>query len=75
MKQILTGMFMSDTRSRRGATFRQMIEKFVDEMVSVHGFMPAEARRIATNELQRGCDERAALRRSRFSLIQNDKPG
>jgi hypothetical protein len=53
MKQILTGMFMSDTRSRRGATFRQMIEKFVDEMVSVHGFMPAEARRIATNELQR----------------------
>jgi hypothetical protein len=63
---------MSDTGSRRAGTFRQMIEKFIDEMVSVHGFTPAEARKIAANELKRACDERAALRRSNFRVIQND---
>jgi hypothetical protein len=63
---------MSDTDRRRDATFRQVIEKFMNEMVRVHGFTFEEARRIAKNELQRAYDERAMLRRSRFRLIQND---
>jgi hypothetical protein len=69
------GENMSDTGHSRDATFRQMIEKFIDEMVSVHGFTFEEARRIAKNELQRSYDERAKLRRCRLRLVQNDNPG
>ena len=43
---------MSEADHLRDERFRQMLEKFLNDMVSVHGFSFAEAQRIATEEIQ-----------------------
>jgi len=55
---------MSEADHFRNERFPQMLEKFLNDMVSVHGFSFAKAPRIATEEIQRAYDE---IRRSRFT--------
>jgi hypothetical protein len=60
---------MSEADRFRDERFQQMLEKFLREMVTVHGRASAEAQRIATEEIQRAYDERIKVRRSRFTVI------
>ena len=60
---------MSDTARRQDATFRQMLEKFMNKMVTVHGFSPEEARHIVKGELQRAYDVRFT---SRLTGVKTD---
>jgi hypothetical protein len=61
---------MSEADHLRDERFRQMLEKFLNDMVSVHCFSFAQAQRIATEEIKRAYDERFKIRRSRLTVIE-----
>ena len=59
---------------RDEAAFRQMVERFLRNLVTVHGFTYEEARMTIGAELQREHDRRIMQRRSNIKVIQNNQP-
>ena len=56
------------------AALRQMVERFLQNLVTVHGLPYEEARMTVGSELQREYDRRIMHRRSSFRVIQNNQP-
>ena len=64
---------MSDTDPNQDEVFPQMLERFFNRLMTVHGLSHEEAW-ITKGELKRAYDERKRRRRSNFTLIRGEKP-
>jgi hypothetical protein len=64
------GIFMSETDFEDDKNFKSMIENFLQEMVTDHGFTFTTATAVVLGELQREYDQRVKSRRASFRVIE-----
>jgi hypothetical protein len=63
---------MRNTDYNQDEQFRQMLEQFLNRLMTVHG--RSEEARFSNDGLQRAYDDQKKLRRSNFNLIHGDEP-
>ncbi len=64
---------MCNTDYSQDEQFRQMLEQFLNRLITVHG-RSREETRFSKDELQRAYDARKELRRSNFRFIHGNEP-
>jgi hypothetical protein len=61
---------MGETDFENDKNFKRMIENFLQEMVTDHGFTFTAASALVLEELQREYDQRVKSRRASFRVIE-----
>lgn len=64
---------MCNTDYNQDEQFRQILERFLNRLVTGHG-RSLEETRYSKEECQRAYDEQKRLRRSNFRLVHKDEP-
>lgn len=64
---------MCNTDYNQDEQFRQILERFLNRLVTGHG-RSLEETRYSKEEWQRAYDEQKKLRRSNFRLVHKDEP-
>jgi tRNA-dihydrouridine synthase len=64
---------MCNTDYSQDEQFRQMLEQFLNRLITVHG-RSREETRFSKAELQRAYDAQKKLRRSNFTFIHGNEP-